>query len=69
MTVDTKVERADADYIIALIPITGMKEIIGIIERRLSTYVNAIPALELHRYQYNRPDPEEALSIKAMMTH
>ncbi|WP_446752341.1 hypothetical protein [Vulcanisaeta sp. JCM 16161] len=46
-----------------------MKEIIGIIERRLSTYVNAIPALELHRYQYNRPDPEEALSIKAMMTH
>ncbi len=54
----------EVDYVIALIPTTRMREIARIIEtRHPGTYTNTLLALELHRYQYNGPDPEEVLSI------
>ncbi|WP_054841717.1 PaREP1 family protein [Vulcanisaeta distributa] len=55
----------EVDYVIALISTTRMREIARIIETRHppGTYTNTLLALELHRYQHNGPDPEEAPSI------
>ena len=50
----------DVDVVIAVVPTTQMMRIAKVVARRVGDWVlrNTVIALELHRYQYNGPDPE-----------
>ncbi|MGB9705880.1 MAG: PaREP1 family protein [Pyrobaculum sp.] len=57
-------EVEDVDVVIAVMPTTRMAEVAALLSRRFGEEVlkNTFLALELHRYQYNGPDPEAVIS-------